>query len=133
MIAPSKSFFSVNFNTSHVLIYRLISIIIPLDKMNFNTSHVLIYLWKRLRIIHRILHFNTSHVLIYPNRCLKLCACTLFQYISCSYLSVSIMSLSLPLSNFNTSHVLIYRSYPHKVLFTCRISIHLMFLFIPAS
>ena len=53
-----------------------------------------------------------------------------FQYISCYCLSEMFETIEVPNSNFNTSHVTVYRFCLWKRSRRCKISIHLMLLFI---
>ena len=100
-----------HFNTSHVLIYRIILFRIPLITRYFNTSHVLIY--PKLSIafgdvlyisIHLMFLFITTEGFVNEGylefqyiSCsylsnitpLLIAIPTLFQYISCSYLSLN--------------------------------------------
>ena len=98
----------LSFNTSHVVIYPIISIFTS-SRLSFNTSHVVIYLNRKrkkrgfdnvsihlmllfivcscYRIHIAVLRFNTSHVVIYPYTVIDIETTGLFQYISCCYLS----------------------------------------------
>ena len=55
----------VNFNTSHVTVYRKTSVIDAIRYAHFNTSHVTVY--PRLLALKRNQNsdFNTSHVTVY--------------------------------------------------------------------
>ena len=78
-------------------------------RRHFNTSHVLIYPLVLGCVGIILANFNTSHVLIYLDLLLTRLMLTItFQYISCSYLSTTTSTCTLPTT----------------------ISIHLMFLFI---
>ncbi len=96
------------FNTSHVVIYQskhkhiageamfqYISccyLSFPYNNyyttyLCFNTSHVVIYPYWKEHCKNRADSFNTSHVVIYLISTLQLINQSLFQYISCCYLS----------------------------------------------
>ena len=98
-----------NFNTSHVTVYHLEQHWSALFHCYFNTSHVTVYrtLSKRYSL-HRS-NFNTSHVTVYLHR---------------------IHTKKCLLCNFNTSHVTVY----HYSVEICqagrKISIHPMLRFI---
>ena len=55
----------VNFNTSHVTVYRKTSVIDAIRYAHFNTSHVTVYLNSIINSKHTCHHFNTSHVTVY--------------------------------------------------------------------
>ena len=100
----------------------------------FNTSHVVIYLKIEI-VIHRIYaRFNTSHVVIYLKPFLYSGrGQNLFQYISCCYLSSIEFKIGDCVCSFNTSHVVIYQILSISSCLTNLISIHLMLLFILLS
>ena len=77
----------LNFNTSHVTVYRFLCSRNVIVGSNFNTSHVTVY--HREQHWSALFHcyFNTSHV-------------TVYRTLSKRY--------SLHRSNFNTSHVTVY-------------------------
>ena len=52
--------------------------------------------------------FNTSHVVIYPYDSSQINCRSLFQYISCCYLSAGQHRIYAHIISFNTSHVVIY-------------------------
>ena len=78
----------VNFNTSHVTVYRKTSVIDAIRYAHFNTSHVTVY--PRLLALKRNQNsdFNTSHVTVYLG-------------ITNGFLDDT--------TYFNTSHVTVYR------------------------
>ena len=98
-----------DFNTSHVLIYR------NANKRNSGRKRISIHLMF-LFITITYLHQSVRKP---------------FQYISCSYLSSTITMLKIYYPHFNTSHVLIYHRKGRICCLQIKISIHLMFLFIP--
>ena len=75
----------------------------------FNTSHVVIYLMRIIQFALTTQSFNTSHVVIYLT---------------------SFSKLEILFSSFNTSHVVIYHKRINFDEGTCKVSIHLMLLFI---
>ena len=101
----------INFNTSHVTVYRNFLYFRYSSKENFNTSHVTVYLYVLCVNVASYINFNTSHVTVY--QILSVCdfVSPSFQYISCYCLSCR---------------------YPHKRKIL-PISIHLMLLFILLS
>ena len=121
----------VNFNTSHVTVYRNLSPPSQVQPCNFNTSHVTVYPLicsilssGNFISIHLMLRF-ISFALLHPHdsfyisihlmlrfispTAFNASTIELFQYISCYGLSAScIRSLTSP-KNFNTSHVTVYQ------------------------
>ena len=55
----------VNFNTSHVTVYRKTSVIDAIRYAHFNTSHVTVYLGITNGFLDDTTYFNTSHVTVY--------------------------------------------------------------------
>ena len=143
----------VNFNTSHVTVYRKTSVIDAIRYAHFNTSHVTVY--PRLLALKRNQNsdFNTSHVTVYlvvvdnnlpKSRKFQYISCYglsrdnewilgryhVFQYISCYGLSLRICSITGICRHFNTSHVTVYLISSRHLLKYASISIHLMLRFI---
>ena len=146
-----KAHHRFGFNTSHVVIYRLCLC------RSEHCRHVSIHLMLLFIpvcpcAISRRKCFNTSHVVIYRLQTFLASFLSLFQYISCCYLSLLYKSHHYTLSSFNTSHVVIYHvennycnginisfNTSHVVIYLLRnrkssvstqVSIHLMLLFI---
>ena len=100
--------FSTDFNTSHVTVYRLLTI------SSYHFFGISIHLMLLFIFIPKI---SASHVFI-------------FQYISCYCLSETNDPLLISSPHFNTSHVTVYRNHIMYPYFLLPISIHLMLLFI---
>ena len=73
----------MNFNTSHVEVYRLVLKEVALAERYFNTSHVEVYPIRTPSLIVSVPHFNTSHVEVYPEGGFEGRPTKGFQYISC--------------------------------------------------
>ena len=58
----------LNFNTSHVVVYRPLSSFPHFPVSNFNTSHVVVYQEFLERYAAEHGNFNTSHVVVYHPR-----------------------------------------------------------------
>ena len=123
----------IDFNTSHVTVYRIAGKIYGFvsafqyiscyclseigapcltGSSNFNTSHVTVYRTTRDIFVDSSVDFNTSHVTVYQH--LESASRTEKTY-------------------FNTSHVTVYRRHWNKPCQKVQISIHLMLLFIKFS
>ena len=81
--------FRLHLNTSHVLIYQMVLLVVQKFCVNLNTSHVLIYPFKETDPTVPEWDLNTSHVLIYLYVCVRRDRSNIFKYISCSYLSMT--------------------------------------------
>ena len=57
----------LNFNTSHVTVYRFLLGGLEPPEENFNTSHVTVYRGTDGGLRLNEPHFNTSHVTVYPD------------------------------------------------------------------
>ena len=120
----------VNFNTSHVTVYRRhtgndhpvsefqyiscyclsIRITIPFYSTKISIHLMLLFIAVTLGMTTRCLNFNTSHVTVYQSGSPYLSTVPRFQYISCYCLSDShCMSLETQWY-FNTSHVTVYHN-----------------------
>ena len=121
----------LDFNTSHVLIYHNF----PWRKLErysyFNTSHVLIYRKPKVENKYNLTNFNTSHVLIYPFSQFNIVPLLQqFQYISCSYLSITYLHQSVRKPEFQYISCSYLSRGSNGLVGFAGISIHLMFLFI---
>ena len=54
------------FNTSHVVVYRMLMIQVVFFSRSFNTSHVVVYRFSKRLFMSGFCRFNTSHVVVYP-------------------------------------------------------------------
>ena len=108
--SPPASF--LNFNTSHVTVYRLGRYSWKPKKWYFNTSHVTVYRKLTVYFLHHN-HFNTSHVTVYRVLIFIYTGFRLkFQYISCyclslledSFLQSTVISIHLMLLFINYIH-----------------------------
>ena len=80
------------FNTSHVVIYQEARILSMRCGKSFNTSHVVIY-HSCSEVVNTCKNgFNTSHVVIYLVSNLISFSLKKFQYISCCYLSRTLLN-----------------------------------------
>ena len=102
----------LDFNTSHVTVYRFFWLIHHRIQINFNTSHVTVYRSFGGFITVSRSYFNTSHVTVYR------------------FSTLSMPPVSM---DFNTSHVTVYPFFLCIYLCHSLISIHLMLLFITIS
>ena len=81
-----------SFNTSHVVIYQEARILSMRCGKSFNTSHVVIY-HSCSEVVNTCKNgFNTSHVVIYLVSNLISFSLKKFQYISCCYLSRTLLN-----------------------------------------
>ena len=78
------------------------------SETSFNTSHVVVYPYLHMLLSHTHNCFNTSHVVVYPYFFLKKLLTFMFQYISCCSLSTPNGEKVLRKTSFNTSHVVVY-------------------------
>ena len=122
----------LNFNTSHVTVYRFLCSRNVIVGSNFNTSHVTVY--HREQHWSALFHcyFNTSHVTVY--RTLSKRYSLHRSNFNTSHVTVYLHRIHTKkclLCNFNTSHVTVY----HYSVEICqagrKISIHPMLRFIP--
>ena len=118
------------FNTSHVVVYLIGTMIGAACDVCFNTSHVVVYRGKSARLASMSTSFNTSHVVVYqfrmayPNLIMK------FQYISCCSLSIIdelCMQYGLKFQYISCCSLSIQNGIPK---FDYEVSIHLMLQFI---
>ena len=75
---------------------------------SFNTSHVVIYLASRISYWSRINVSIHLMLLFIQGLLFSFCQFTAFQYISCCYLSSTLITEISRKCSFNTSHVVIY-------------------------
>ena len=99
----------VNFNTSHVTVYRKTSVIDAIRYAHFNTSHVTVYLVVDNNLPKsRKFQYISCYGLSRDNEWI-LGRYHVFQYISCYGLSLRICSITGICRHFNTSHVTVYQ------------------------
>ena len=77
----------LDFNTSHVTVYRPSSDLVSPDNAHFNTSHVTVYRYRNYTPYVGGFNFNTSHVTVYQPEERGFIVEPQFQYISCYGLS----------------------------------------------
>ena len=144
----------LDFNTSHVTVYRAGGNLCWLVSVDFNTSHVTVYQFL-IRCIECWILISIHLMLLFIGELsAEIAALNIFQYISCYCLSlsgvlqtdttdISIHLMLLFIRNdkaskccvvhFNTSHVTVYHTFVHFNTPLFVISIHLMLLFIRIS
>ena len=83
-------------------------IAISAKEMDFNTSHVTVYRYGKRCPAIVFDDFNTSHVTVYRRMFHFPNISIVFQYISCYCLSVSRLPRQRFICHFNTSHVTVY-------------------------
>ena len=98
---------------------------------SFNTSHVVIYLVAKDLKTDKYEGFNTSHVVIYLGGYAIKVGSSLFQYISCCYLSQTQADIGQECSLFQyISCCYLSELYIYLLILWRTVSIHLMLLFI---
>ncbi len=118
------------FNTSHVTLYLLRREYKKRGAERFNTSHVTLYLVRRpyQKRGQEFQYISCYSLSITP--CINKVNRKRFQYISCYSLSLPVIRKELQHQRFNTSHVTLYLVRGLCSYSACRVSIHLMLLFI---
>ena len=104
-IVPSTSL--VDFNTSHVTVYRC-SVPIESEEIDISIHLMLLFINNRPERTFQNTHFNTSHVTVYRSR-LSVSDWTnsISIHLMLLFISISIRSFTYN-SYFNTSHVTVY-------------------------
>ena len=98
--------------------------------LNFNTSHVTVYRYHSTSFFFATFISIHLMLLFIKEQKAEEIYLKLFQYISCYCLSHFLLLVQMQLFNFNTSHVTVYLDSNHVLNCPSNISIHLMLLFI---
>ena len=98
---------TLDFNTSHVTVYR--SILCKSTYPNYISIHLmLLFIREKEQKAEEIYYFNTSHVTVYRGVPALTIFFPKFQYISCYCLSPIDIAADSTVLYFNTSHVTVY-------------------------